>query len=605
MMALSIIAAEKAEEFLPLHSPGRRNDRDVEIVEPGAFEPSQHFYPRVLNAQINPLVRAFLTLGNDRIGKRYCHLHPEADPVVVAKVLRQCTKYFQWGGADLFLTTTDHGQKRMVVVETNSCPSGQKSMPLANEDMEHAGYRTLLDKAFMPYLRANSYNGSPLPQGKLAVLYDKNKMEASGYAAALAELANETVYLVPCYADDFNPQTRVRDDGVLEIWAPRPATKLRTDFNGNGPYDATDGFAPRTWEPIRAAIRYVTQRPWTRIPPVTRTMVFNPVLACLAGGRNKMLAAKAYDLYNAEIGSSGLTIYTPETIWDVAKPEICLWVRRMGGLAVVKVPYANAGQGVWTITSERELKEFMDVEHRYDRFIVQALVGNNGWSSMSQHGRLYHVGTIPNLKGNIYAVDLRLMVGSSPEGFFPVAIYARRAKLPLAEKLDAGTQSWDMLGTNLSVKNPDGSWGTETERLLLMDSRDFNRIGIGLDDLIEAYMQTVLAVTAIDNLACKLVTPKGNFGMKLFQSLNPDPKLLAELYPTQINCSTAPPSSTSPAKADENGSGLKLSAAPSFTEERLAAELEEEMVKAQSHQALEIGDQIGGTGSSFHVKGYL
>ena len=80
------------------------------------------------------------------------------------------------------------------------------------------------------------------------------------------------------------------------------------------------------------------------------------------------------------------------------------------------------------------------------------MIGNNGWSSVSHHGRLYHVGTIPNLKGNIYAADLRMMIGSSPEGFFPVAIYARRARLPLAECLQQGAQSWDMLGTNLSVK---------------------------------------------------------------------------------------------------------------------------------------------------------
>jgi hypothetical protein len=84
--------------------------------------------------------------------------------------------------------------------------------------------------------------------------------------------------------------------------------------------------------------------------------------------------------------------------------------------------------------------------------VVQALIGNNSWSSVSQSGRLYHVGTIPNLKGNIYAADLRFMIGSSPEGFFPVAIYARRARLPLAEKLDVGTNSWDVLGTNLSFK---------------------------------------------------------------------------------------------------------------------------------------------------------
>ncbi len=43
----------------------------------------------------------------------------------------------------------------------------------------------------------------------------------------------------------------------------------------------------QTWERVRAAIRYVTQKPWNRIPPITRTLIYNPVLACLAGGRNK------------------------------------------------------------------------------------------------------------------------------------------------------------------------------------------------------------------------------------------------------------------------------------------------------------------------------
>jgi len=64
------------------------------------------------------------------------------------------------------------------------------------------------------------------------------------------------------------------------------------------------------------------------------------------------------------------------------------------------------------------------------------------------------VGTIPSLKGSIYASDLRVMVGSGADGFFPVAIYARRARLPMSEKLGKGTSSWDMLGTNLSFKIP-------------------------------------------------------------------------------------------------------------------------------------------------------
>jgi hypothetical protein len=70
-----------------------------------------------------------------------------------------------------------------------------------------------------------------------------------------------------------------------------------------------------------------------------------------------------------------------------------------------------------------------------------------------------------------------------------------------------------------AAQTEDGGWRTATERLLLMDSRDFNSVGIGLDDLIEAYMQTCLSMAAIDVLAGKLVSKKtGRFCYKLFEA---------------------------------------------------------------------------------------
>ncbi len=55
-------------------------------------------------------------------------------------------------------------------------------------------------------------------------------------------------------------------------------------------------------------------------------------------------------------------------------------------------------------------------------------------------------------------------------------------------------------------------------------------VGIGLDDLIEAYMQTVLATAAIDRLAASWCRRGvAGFRYNLFRSLNPDAKLLAEL----------------------------------------------------------------------------
>jgi hypothetical protein len=280
---------------------------------------------------------------------------------------------------------------------------------------------------------------------------------------------------------------------------------------------------------MRAAFRYVTQRPWNRIPVFTKTLILNPIITCLAGGRNKMMAAKAYDLYNAEIQPFGLKIHTPETIWDVRKAELPLWVKKLGGHAVVKVPYGNAGQGVFTIVNAQELAAVMAREYEYDLFVVQSLIGNFSWSSSYGHSRLYHVGTMPNNKNRSYAADIRMMVNSTEQGLRPIAIYARRARLPLVDHLEDSTNSWDMLGTNLSVLQPDGQYNTDTSRLMMMDQRDFNRLGISVDDLIEGYIQTVLSMVAIDKMAQTLISQRGRLRTRLFKSLNADDALIREI----------------------------------------------------------------------------
>ena len=55
---------------------------------------------------------------------------------------------------------------------------------------------------------------------------------------------------------------------------------------------------------------------------VFRFQVLNNIVACVAGGRNKLVAAKAYDLYNAELREFGLQIRMPETVTDVEKREV-------------------------------------------------------------------------------------------------------------------------------------------------------------------------------------------------------------------------------------------------------------------------------------------
>lgn len=478
--------------------------KSARIVQPGEFDPSQHWYPKALNATIHPMVSFFLNLSRERIVNRYCHLHPKVKAQALEELLDYRCKHFRWAGADLLNVTSASGKRQMVVIENNSCPSGQKSMPLADDHQEQGSYRLLIERTFAPLLQKKRIAVT----GGLAVLYDKNFMEASGYAATIADVMGEPVWLTPFFDQDTNPPARFTD-GILEV----------RDDSG-------------TWHPMRAAFRYVTQRPWNRIPLQAKTKVLNPIVACLAGGRNKMVAAKAYEIFNAELEGNGLHINTPQTIWDVSKNEVALWVKKMGGQAVVKVPYSNAGQGVFTIVSERELKQFLQQDFTYDRFIVQSLIGNYHWSSTTSSGRLYHVGTIPNSKGKTFVADLRMMVSSTEQGILPLCTYARRANLPLEDHLTDGSQSWDMLGTNLSIKKTDGGWDSDTNRLVLMDRRDFNKLGIGLDDLIEAYIQTVLSMVAIDKMAETLLSKQGQFRIRLFRSLNNDDSLLNEILLT-------------------------------------------------------------------------
>ncbi|MEM8527477.1 MAG: hypothetical protein AAGG68_22745 [Bacteroidota bacterium] len=471
------------------------------LIQPNEFEAHNHWYPKALNATIHPMISFFMNLKQERIVTRYCHMHPTVDADKLEELLHSKTKYFQWAGADLLNVTSAGGKRQMVVIENNSCPSGQKSMPLVDDNQEQGSYRLLVERTFKPYLK----NLRQKIKGGLAVVYDKNHMEASGYAEVIADVMKEPVHYVPFYEDDADPPIRF-EDGIMQV---------RTE----------DG----TFVSIRAAFRYLTQKPWNRLPLHSKTRILNPIIACLAGGRNKMVAAKAYDIFNSELQPHGLKINIPETIWDVQKNEIPLWVKKMGGHAVIKVPYSNAGQGVYTIVTQAELDQFMELEFDYDLFIVQSLIGNYNWSSTTSAGKLYHVGTIPNQKNHTYVADIRMMVSSTENGIRPLCTYARRSAMPLIDQIKNSTDSWQMLGTNLSFKNSDGSWGSDTNRLMLMDRRDFNKLGIGLDDLIEAYIQTVLSMVAIDRMAKTLVNKQGKFRMRLFKSLNDDLSLIDEI----------------------------------------------------------------------------
>ncbi|KNC55288.1 uncharacterized protein AMSG_10929 [Thecamonas trahens ATCC 50062] len=452
------------------------------VVSPGTFVPSDHFYERTLNAVPHPLVSYFFNMTKEQIAARYSHLHPEVDEDALKQVLNYEPQLLPWAGTDLFNVTNAEGVRRMCVVETNSSPSGQKSMPPLNDSIEHGAYATHMQTAFKT---AEAGSSERVPGGRLAVLFDKNYMEASGYAKTMADVFDEEVFLVEYHYNDDEPAVKF-EDSVMYVLSPEGE-----------------------WVAIRACMRYVTQKPWCALPvtPI-KTVIMNSVAACLAGGRNKLVASKAYKLLSAQLSDSGLRILAPYTVNDVQLASVPLYVASLGGVAVVKSPYGNAGAGVWCITSPRELAEFMEDAKSlpYDVFIVQGLVGGANWSSHTPGaGRLYHVGMMPTKKGKTFVADLRFMVGNVPgRGLAPLAMYARRAREPLPRAIDDGLDSWACLGTNLSTSLS----STDSSRLILCDRRQFAQLGIGLDDLIAGFVQSVMAVMAIDVMALRVTGAK-------------------------------------------------------------------------------------------------
>src|SRR5690348_11974995 len=114
-------------------------------------------------------------------------------------------------GSDLFNVTTANGQRQMIIVETNSCPSGQKSMPLLSDPEEYGGYGVVIDLTFKEMIMQADKS-----LGDLAVICDKNMMEASGYAAVMAESTGERVWLAEYYLEDPDPPVKW-DDGVMYV----------------------------------------------------------------------------------------------------------------------------------------------------------------------------------------------------------------------------------------------------------------------------------------------------------------------------------------------------------------------------------------------------
>jgi hypothetical protein len=62
------------------------------------FKKENHFYPKVVNAKIHPLVASFFKMSNESIMTRYKQMNPHVNVEALRKLLAYRPKYFKWAG---------------------------------------------------------------------------------------------------------------------------------------------------------------------------------------------------------------------------------------------------------------------------------------------------------------------------------------------------------------------------------------------------------------------------------------------------------------------------------------------------------------------------
>ena len=234
--------------FDPIHSP--------------AF-----YFPRARTARLHEDVEWLLSASNAEMVSSFARRHPLVDAAALLRLLSEPCKEFRLSGTDVFpVQHASTGERRMMVLETNSCPSGQSSMPVLRSASAPSNMYVEAIRSVM----APMVERVPAHTGVLAVLYDKNLVEARAYATAMAHVFHEAVLLVPFHLDGLGRLYRWTDRHQLQVCVP-----------GQQPAEAS-------WLPVRAAFRYVTQKPHNRFPVVSNadassgaTLVLNPVVACL------------------------------------------------------------------------------------------------------------------------------------------------------------------------------------------------------------------------------------------------------------------------------------------------------------------------------------
>jgi len=283
------------------------------------------------------------------------------------------------------------------------------------------------------------------------------------------------------------------------------------------------------WVPIRACFRTLSAAPWIRIPVSNnlKTFMYPHPITCLTTGKNKLLANYAYEQFNEKYRGFGLEIKTPRTVSGVEKKDIREIIKQEFGFrAIIKTPYDGHGRGIYVVRDEADVDKFLALDSsRYNLFLVQDLIGFETDICKDNPSRYTHVGYV-GPDHSKYAYSLRMIVTDSPTGYKLICICGARASMPFYRgRADVVDEQSDLSYiTNIVPKELEGM-----ERDIPASEDGVKRMGFTVDNVVDAYLQSVMCMLAIDQVCQNLFREDGCLDLELLKKLCPDPQLLSEV----------------------------------------------------------------------------
>jgi hypothetical protein len=370
-------------------------------------------------------------------------------------IMNERSRHFILAGVDLMaVENRETGERDFLLLEINSAPGFIYCTP--ENDAAEYGYKRLIH-LLLDHTPKDQWDGIVhFSEGKVPV-------EDRGFFHYYREILK-------------------RDVNIL---GPRDLEKLSLNRENQLEYRG---------RPITGAIRYIHKDPWNYLAPSVKGTFINSTKVDLCGGRDKLMAERAFD--SCIVHNKKIVLSRPECFTAHTREELEHIILSKEFPLVVKKRFLNSGIGIYFILN-KDLSVLKELSDKDFPIVVQQMIiapgtGINSDFPWEQKGVC--------IEGKRYAYDLRVVVASGPDGYKPLMVYGRRGRRPFSDLKNCGhgTEIFDDIFKVNIAKKKGSDFVFESNRLILPTDEGWEMLGITESELMAAYMESILSLYAAD-----------------------------------------------------------------------------------------------------------